>query len=115
MKKKLTDDQQLLLKDLYGRMLYHVKVQYRTSKAVDLTEYMRSVRLVDCRPYLRLMSSMTPEESAEYAALWAAREPYMPGETTDYLNEHMFDWRGLIPRGLAIAVTEEFNPYREKL
>lgn len=30
---------------------------------------------------------------------------------TDWLNAHNFDYRGLIPKGLAIKVTEENNPY----
>ena len=30
-----------------------------------------------------------------------------------YLLEHHFDFRGLIEKGLAIAVTEENNPYKE--
>lgn len=30
----------------------------------------------------------------------------------DYLNKHHFDYRGLIPQALAIAVTEEYNPYK---
>ena len=31
----------------------------------------------------------------------------------DWLNAHHFDFRNLIPMGLAIAVTEENNPYKE--
>ena len=34
-------------------------------------------------------------------------------EVIDWLNKNMFDFRGLIPKGLAIAVTEENNPYKE--
>ena len=30
---------------------------------------------------------------------------------TDWLNKHYFDYRGLIPMGLAIEVTKENNPY----
>ena len=32
-------------------------------------------------------------------------------ECLDLLNKKMFDYRGLIPKGLAIAVTKENNPY----
>ena len=35
------------------------------------------------------------------------------GDVIDYLNEKMFDWRGLIPKDLAIEVTEENNPYNK--
>ena len=31
----------------------------------------------------------------------------------DWLNRHHFDYRGLIPKGLAIEVTEKNNPYKE--
>ena len=31
----------------------------------------------------------------------------------DWLNAHHFDYRGLIPMGLAIEVTKENNPYKE--
>ena len=31
----------------------------------------------------------------------------------DWLNAHHFDYRGLIPMGLAIEVIEENNPYKE--
>ena len=31
----------------------------------------------------------------------------------DWLNEHHFDYRGLIEKGLAIEVTEDNNPYKE--
>ena len=31
----------------------------------------------------------------------------------DWLNENHFDYRGLIEKGLAIAVTEENNPYKK--
>ena len=31
----------------------------------------------------------------------------------DWLNNHHFDYRGLIKKGLAIEVTEENNPYKE--
>jgi hypothetical protein len=30
----------------------------------------------------------------------------------DWLNAHRFDYRGLIPKGLAIEVTKENNPYK---
>jgi len=34
-------------------------------------------------------------------------------EEITFLNAHYFDYRGLIEKGLAIAVTEENNPYKE--
>jgi hypothetical protein len=52
------------------------------------------------RPYLRPMSSMTKEEHKEY-------EQWLPDgyciDTFDWLNAHHFDYRGLIPMGLALV------------
>jgi len=83
------------------------------------------------KPYLRPMSSMTEEEKDEYSS-FALREHdgYLNDDTpdytgkhyvytdnvsifTDWLNKHHFDYRGLIEKGLAIAVTEENNPYKK--
>ena len=77
------------------------------------------------KPYLRPMSSMTEEERETYYNLcyeeereeyefgeWAARIHYHDTiDSIDYLNAHHFDYRGLIPKGLAIEVTKENNPY----
>lgn len=61
------------------------------------------------KPYLRPMSSMTEEEKEEYKK-WAWDDFCL--DTVDWLNAHHFDYRGLIEKGLAIAVTEENNPYK---
>ncbi len=66
-------------------------------------------------PYLRPISSMTEEEVDEFTSFDIYDEsPYiMPNhKTIDWLNEHHFDYRGLIEKGLAIEVTEENNPYK---
>ena len=34
-------------------------------------------------------------------------------EIINWLNAHHFDYRGLIPKGLAIEVTEDNNLYKE--
>ena len=87
----------------------------------------------DCtevKPYLRPMSSMTEEEDNEWSGLntdplleavgerhtrvedlmLRAKSQYQP---TEWLNAHHFDYRGLIEKGLAIAVTPENNPYNK--
>ena len=74
------------------------------------------------KPYLRPMSSMTEEEKKEYWAFFTTDGHGFPtddvdkhkiDEYLDWLNAHHFDFRGLIPKGLAIAVTEENNPYKK--
>lgn len=92
------------------------------------------LRLV--KPYLRPMSSMTKEEKDEfiyYAGyevvesvngrhyeyyledyVGTPEEPTCNCDAIDWLLEHHFDYRGdLIPKGLAIEVTKENNPYKE--
>lgn len=111
---------------------------------IVLDEFILSVarrRDEEFKPYLRPMSSMTEEEKGE---LWflltegrtnielnsngqlTTREnielgfnyPFVCPEGStlyvDWLNAHHFDYRGLIEKGLAIAVTEENNPYKTK-
>lgn len=78
------------------------------------------------KPYLRPMSSMTDEEREEWADLFnleldklneiddenKAEElaPYYFGKShqvsIDWLNKNMFDYRGLIPMGLALEAKE---------
>lgn len=56
------------------------------------------------RPYLRPMSSMT-EEERKYKDL-CFKYDYLAWEYTDWLNEHHFDYRGLIKKGLALEAPE---------
>lgn len=84
------------------------------------------------KPYLRPMSSMTEEESKQFldyigldSGISSIEDGYiriielgiidldLPYKAVDWLNAHHFDYRGLIPKGLAIEVTEENNPYEE--
>ncbi len=84
------------------------------------------------KPYLRSMSSMTEEEKEELSHLlpkgWSVEIDKLNNFYFDinpsifieidvflniinWFNAHHFDYRGLIPMGLAIAVTKENNPY----
>ena len=73
-------------------------------------------------PYLRPMSSMTEEEEKEFNEQMYKAKPYSDGKSynvyevigldINYLNAHHFDFLGLIPKGLAIEVTENNNPYK---
>ena len=70
------------------------------------------------KPYLRPMSSMTEEEKEEFDEITLIHTPWgiqidRISKLLDWLNSHHFDYRGLIEKGLAIAVTEENNPYKE--
>lgn len=68
---------------------------------------------LDCfniKPYLRPLSSMTEKEKREYYVF--CTKPYLgiDEETAsnfiDWLNRKMFDYRGLIPMGLALKAPE---------
>lgn len=117
---------------------YHTKAS--AVDAEDLTVYYpycdewESIEY--CKPYLRPMSSMTEEEFEklkEYSGLiydqldlasyqngtykcldfYLSEVPsYVVILVFDWLNAHHFDYRGLIEKDLAIAVTEENNPYK---
>jgi hypothetical protein len=93
---------------------------------IDLSEY--DYTIDDFNLYLRPMSSMTEEEKKEYyetmdkythrlypnSADFSEHTEYSwTTETFDFLNAHHLDYRGLIPKDLAIAVTKENNPYKE--
>ena len=129
------EDKELLFKDLCGRLPHHVRVKVclkdgTTEEGIlDLQHNYADVlrdafyynEIKDIKPYLRPMSSMTEEEEKEYHSLcyseWCSYKDGWDYHNTissiDWLNAHHFDYRGLIERGLAIAVTEENNPYKE--
>lgn len=81
------------------------------------------------KPYLRPISSMTEKEKKKYNNLknqFVCRVQNNNGihyvvdidedsfKLYDWLNVHHFDYRGLILKGLAIAVTKENNPYEKE-
>lgn len=133
------EDKQLLLVDLCARLLYKVMVNYNglarplfnisptqhfqitLDNALDgehngLVYVSLDVDGEKPKPYLRPMSSMTEEEENELRRIrWTTKEgePRMY-EWCDYANAHHFDYRGLIEKGLAIAVTKENNPYEKE-
>lgn len=68
------------------------------------------------------MSSMTEEEAIEFYNIPCTKNYHivnkeLPWDVANYkqinwlLKKH-FDFRGLIPKGLAIEVTKENNPYK---
>lgn len=76
------------------------------------------------KPYLRPLSSMTDKEREEYRKFsyygaagirdndFTEMVAVPSFEKLDFLNSNHFDYRGLIPKGLAIAVTKDNNPYK---
>lgn len=118
------EQKELLLIDLCMRLPYGVKVKdtyynydenYQTIWLLDLNtqkvrifadEDWQSIEYI--KPYLFPMSSMTKEQSIEYGKLC---ERYCPAsiysmEIIDWFNKNHFDYRGLIPMGLANDATE---------
>jgi len=67
------------------------------------------------KPYLRPMSSMTEKERKEYTS-YCFEQPFLQKDKTpnlgsvpmciDWLNKKMFDYRGLIEKGLALEASE---------
>ena len=112
------------LKDTYDSQLVQVFCD-RVSCSVSVCNPLRKCICIDSiKPYLRPMSSMTEEEHNEWFNYYheiELKEVKLNGDylkaailgesaSIDWLNKKMFDYRGLIPKGLAIS-TEEFNPY----
>ena len=132
------EEKELLLKDLCGRLLYqpNLQIYYEDiagSGVFDEELYEIDIdgqycndgrRLEDIKPYLRPMSSMTKEEKKKLSNI----RPYFidkndniigvqcnsfiqNSECQDWLNSHHFDYRGLIPMGLALEAPE--NMYKD--
>ena len=80
-----------------------------------LCDFMQTIENVIRKPYLRPLSSMTEEEKKRCDDILTKmyyHEKSTLGDISDYLNSIHVDYRGLIPKGLAIAVTKENNPYK---
>lgn len=121
------EEKQLLFKDLSTRLPYHVKVKVwlkdgTTEEGVlDLQHNYADVlqdafyysKIKGIKPYLRPMSSMTEEERKEYneylfhgASIGLMSNTETAYELIDWLNVHHFDYRDLIPMGLALEAPE---------
>ena len=123
------EQKQLLLIDLCARSSYGLKATTKSGGWPDVYNvegYKNDKIYLDCPvydegddewlvesviPYLRPMSSMTEEEVKEFAALESI--DVIGGDTKitcvelsidaiDWLNKKMFDYRGLISKGLAL-------------
>jgi len=127
------EEKSLLLKDLCARLPYRVKgiITYDKSNTTFTVEGIdnnvlhlsdaEECYVEDFKPYLRPMSSMTEEERKEYNDIVKNTIDFYNCPKSeeicffimliDWLNAHHFDYRNLIEKGLAIAVTKENNPY----
>jgi hypothetical protein len=110
------EDKRLLIKDLCARLPYGVKINvphhYEDEDGIITLDafwlYDIQNGRKEIKPYLRPMSSMTPDERFEYDEL---NHFYTKGLTfnvdeIDWLIAHHFDYRGLIPMGLALEAKE---------
>ena len=71
------------------------------------------ITLGEFKPYLRPMSSMTKEEKKEYDLKYDLgyaeaynEEVFCATSMIDFFNAHHLDYRGLIPKGLALEAPE---------
>ena len=130
------EDKQLLLKDSCARVPYHPKGHVvNACNGAQCDEWLTCATFSmftnvtnNCRLYLRPMSSMTEEESAELSNIisewfdkelfYLTEEPFLEYALSrinhsispklfDWLNKNMFDYRGLIPMGLALEAPKD--------
>lgn len=128
------EDRELLLRDLCARLYCGVKAKSPTShleintidgyfvdgdgtKMFHLSEPDFWQEVEYFQYYLRPMSSMTEEERGEFRKAGGVMS-YSPQHDTwaisafspeayDWLNKNKFDYRGLIPMGLALEAPED--------
>lgn len=111
-----TEDKELLLKDLCGRLPYGVKVLYeeeiyQISEVLIFNEtiticgekgYPIEVEIQKVKPYLLPISNMTKDQKKYIRD----KHPFgATHEVFDWLDENNYDYRGLIEKGLAIDAT----------
>lgn len=129
------NEKDLLIKDLCARLPYGVKVEYENEifdvehvcpmyeeVKLDIPESW-TIEVLEVKPYLFPMPSMTKEQEKEYDKAYmkdmeavrnnllkfAKGEPILDGAIMyhhiEWLNKNKFDYRGLIPMGLANDAT----------
>jgi hypothetical protein len=137
MKELSKEEKELLLKDLCARAPYGVKVQYNNNiynidyispiyeeVKLDIPDYY-TVMAFEVKPYLRSMRSMTEEELYEIQEILGKGIEvhidfisivdssinvltYLELQALfDWLNKNMFDYLGLIGKGLALKASRD--------
>lgn len=128
------ENKNLLLKDLCARLQCGVKCQVQEDEYIyigtlcrievnnkngHLLDFVETINNLDCqfyltevKPYLFPLSSMTEEQIQELESLMEVTTIPKWGEVLsptpkyyDWLDKNKFDYRGLIPIGLAINAT----------
>jgi hypothetical protein len=120
------EEKELLIIDLCGRLPYGVVVEIEDIKYVlqpnDISDIMQYV--ITIKPYLFPISSMTDEQRKEFLNIQSEERkilfdalvkyryekedkiPIIPSQKhVDWLTKNNFDYRGLIPMGLANDAT----------
>ena len=123
------EDKELLLRDLCARLPYGVRCSFGIDDAIyeicginptccgaseiQVTHIKSGINgyfiLNRCKPYLFPLSSMTEEQKEEYKQFLEDIDGYAYSidcvPQIDWLIKNHFDYRGLIPKGLAIDAT----------
>lgn len=106
------EQEELLLRDLCARLPYGVKLNCCNIVSEPLTRisYKGLVNndydIDEIKPYLFPLSSMTKEQNLEYLSTCKGGNASVPTLLSfDWCNKNHFDYRGLIPMGLAIDAT----------
>ena len=131
----MQEDKELLLKDLCARLPFKVKVEAKgllktmadeyddrniinahVLNGLNLRDYFKTYSIdsmekvplfnrkgvCNIKPYLFPISSMTEEQKEEWRGI---RWSKLPWDELNWLNKGHWDYRGLIPMGLAIDAT----------
>lgn len=125
-----------ILKGVFGEF---IMVQFPYTKPVDFGSSPYSIKDDSVKPYLRPMSSITKEEEKIFEKCFYSDgrmdKDYIRGEllhwnfedyypsfemelcsipnAIDWLNEHHFDYRGLIEKGLALEAPKDMYETKE--
>ena len=121
------EEKDLVYKDICARLPYDVIVHINdvSLREHDTILYEETLARFGnnqaiIRPYLRSLSSMTEEERKDigkivttvYGGKVVDDDFVNVIKYIDWLNEHHFDYRGLIEKELAIEASRENNPYK---